>query len=96
MATYDKGDLVRSRAVFTDADGAKVDPTGVFVKYKLPDDNTITKEYGVDGEVVKDAVGVYHMDIDITQVGTWYHRWYGTGTGQAAEEEAFVVESTEF
>jgi len=34
--------------------------------------------------------------VDADEVGTWYYRYYSTGTGQAAGEGTFDVLETEF
>jgi len=93
MADYEKGDLVRCSAAFTDADGNYLDPTAVLFRFKKPDGTTTTYTYGADAELVKDAVGRYHVDVDADAEGVWAYRFESTGTGQAAGEEAFTVDS---
>ena len=93
---YDKGDLVRCSGAFTDAAGDACDPTGVVFKFQDPSGNETTYTYGTDSELVKDSVGNYHVDVDTDEVGYWYYRFEGTGTGQAAGEASFIVRETEF
>jgi hypothetical protein len=50
--------------------------------------------YGVAPALVKDSTGHYHIDVSASMSGTWRYRWESTGAGQAAEEGAFVVESS--
>lgn len=50
-----------------------------------------TYTHGVDSEVVKSSTGVYYIDIDLDRGGTWYVRWFSTGTGQASEESKIDV-----
>jgi hypothetical protein len=89
---HDLGDLVRVSGTFSDADsGDAIDPDVVKVSIKSPDDTVTTYVYGVDTEVVKDATGEYHADIDANDAGVWFYRWWSTGDGQAAEESRFVV-----
>jgi hypothetical protein len=91
MNTYDVGDLVRIDATFT-VDATATDPTTVICRVKAPDGTVSAKTYGTDAEVVKESTaGVYHLDIDITQRGTWRYRWEGTGAAQGAEEGRFDV-----
>jgi hypothetical protein len=52
--------------------------------------------FGVDSELVKDAVGKYHVDIDTTVEGTYPYRMYSTGSGQAAAEGSFRVNKSQF
>ncbi len=88
---FDKGDLVRATGTFTDLAQAAQDPTTVKVSVRTPARVVTTYVYGVDAAVVKDATGVYHIDIDANQVGTWHVRWFAVGTGQAANESPFYV-----
>lgn len=90
---YDKGDVVRCSGAFTDSDGVAQDPAAVFCEYRDPSGNVTDLEYGVDGELVKSAVGSYYVDVDADEVGFWYYRFYSTGTGQAADEDVFRVAS---
>lgn len=90
--TYDLGDLVRVSAAFTDvALGGAIDPDVVKLTIKEPDATVTTYVYGTDAELIKDSIGNYHADIDADQSGTWYYRWWSTGSGQAAAEKRFDV-----
>lgn len=93
MSCYDVGDEVRLSAVFMDIDGNDQDPTAVYLWYEDPSGNEVTLTYGVDVALVKDAVGQYHADIDVDEVGRWPYRWYSTGTGRAAATGRLVVRS---
>ena len=88
--TYDKGDLLRLSASFTDEDGDAVDPSTVTFKVKVGS-TTTSYVYGTDDEVGKDSVGNYHADISLDTEGTWWVRVESTGTGQAAAESALRV-----
>jgi hypothetical protein len=89
---YDIGDEVRCTGTFTDESGTAQDPASVAFRFKAPSATTATAYvYGTDAEVVKDSTGVYHVDLDITEAGTWYTRWSATGVGQAAGEGQFYV-----
>lgn len=93
MADYEKGDLVRCSAAFTDIDGNYVDPSKVLFRFKDPAGTTTTYTYGADAELVKDDTGRYHVDVDVDAEGVWFYRFESTGTGQAAGEDAFTVNS---
>ena len=96
MNTYIKGDLVRASAEFRDAGGSLADPTAVAFKFKVPAGTTTTYNYGTDAQLVKDAVGEYHADIDASTSGTWSYRFESTGAGQAAAEDQFTVSAGNF
>lgn len=87
---YDRGDLVRLSATFTDAAGAVADPTTVVLRLLAPDGTASTPA------TVKDSVGVYHYDLSITATGYWSYRWEGTGTVQTAEESQLYARVTQF
>lgn len=93
---YDLGDLVRCTGTFTDADGNAQDPAAVFAQVQDPSGNTAEYEYGEDAALVKDATGVYHVDVDCDEVGWWYYRIYSTGSGQAADETKFLILESAF
>jgi hypothetical protein len=89
---YDLGDLVRCSAPFTNTAGTAIDPTAVFFKAKDPEGTAVGPyTYGVDAALVKDSTGNYHVDLDASKPGTWYYRFYSTGTGQASAEGSFTV-----
>lgn len=96
MNSYDVGDEVRCTGTFTDSGGSVQDPTAVFFKYEDPSGAVTTKQYVTDPEVVRDSVGVYHLDIDVDEAGMWWWRWYSTGSGQAADEDQFLAEDSRF
>lgn len=93
---YDVGDLVRLTGTFTDADGVATDPTAITIRIKTPARVETTYTYGVDAGVERDSTGVYHIDVDITQVGTWFYRWAGTGAVKAAQENVLTVRESAF
>ena len=90
---YDVGDLVRITATFTDEDAVAIDPTTVSAQIKSPAGTIFEYDYGIDVELVKDGIGVYHTDVDVDAEGTWYYRMSSTGIGQAADEGAFDATS---
>jgi hypothetical protein len=94
MNPYNKGDLVRVSAAFTNAAGTAVDPTAVYAQYRSPNGTLTTLVYVTDEELVKDSTGNYHVDISADQAGYYSYRFYSTGTGQAAsDKEQFQVEA---
>ena len=99
---YDQGDLVRVAAVFTDENDAAFDPDVVTFEFRTPAGTVTTKSYPTDAEVVKDAVGTYHMDIDTDVVnadGHWMWRAYGKTSGnisQGSDETSFIVQGSVF
>lgn len=95
MREYDVGDVVRTTATFK-VGGVLTDPTVLSFKFKTPAGVTTTKVYGIDIEVVKDSVGVYHYDVSLSASGVWSYRWVSTGTAAGASERKMLVKTSEF
>lgn len=94
--TYDKGDVVRCSATFSNSAGVSIDPAAVLFDFKTLAGATTTYTYGTDSELIKDDTGDYHVDLGANEEGVWYWRFYSTGTGQAAAEARFHVCDTKF
>ena len=92
--SYDKGDMVRIDGAFTDENDAPVDPQAVLFSSRNPAGTSVTLTYGVDADLVRDATGIYHVDINASLSGMWFYRWHSTGSGQAADEGQFFVKPT--
>ena len=88
------GDLVRVSGVFKNASDVLTDPSTVTCKYRTPK-GAVTTVTWAGGGVVRDSVGAFHVDIDVTLPGTWVYRWYSTGTVQASEESTFEAAAVE-
>ena len=89
--SFPRGSLVRLEATFTSKKtGRKVDPTTVVAIVTRPSgaDTTYTSP-----DVVRDAEGEYHYDINADTGGPWFWRWESTGTGQAALNGHFHVDN---
>ena len=96
ITAYEYGTPVRCSNVFADDTGTAVDPTAVLFQFKTPALVTTLYTYGTDAELVRDSVGHYHVDLNGNAVGTWYYRFYSTGTGQTAAESYFVIMTSAF
>lgn len=96
ISVYQKGDLARVSAAFTNSGGTPIDPTGLSLFVTRPSGVTVEYVYGTDAEVQKDSTGNYHADIDADAAGQWLWKWESTGTGQAAEHGEFMVEPSAF
>lgn len=90
------GSSPRSFGEFHNIAGALADPQTVRVTILKPGLAPITKTYGTDAEVIKDAVGKYHIDLDANVEGVWQVRWFAEGIGKAATEMRFRVKDSDF
>lgn len=89
--TIKVGTRFRSTATFT-ALGATTpaDPVTVEVHVRAPDGDVTTYTYGVGGDVVRTAQGVYRIDVVPDAAGTWWVRWDASGATLAAVGELAV------
>lgn len=78
------GTTVRAAVTFTMADGTPADPTTVVCHVLPPTGAAQTYTYGAGGQVVRESVGVYYVDLHMTQPYTWRVKFVGTGTVSAA------------
>ena len=91
--TYVLGDIVVLSVAFRDpTTNALTDPPGVNVLILLPNVRPALEfVFGVDVEVVNDAIGLYHMNYTTAREGLHRYRWEGTGAIGAAVEGSFIV-----
>lgn len=86
--TFDVGNQIRLLAVFTDVDGALIDPTTVDVSIKKPDRSIVT------ATATRLSLGNYYYDVVLDQVGYWYYRFVGSGLVVAAADSSFTVDNS--
>lgn len=86
---YDRGDVVRLTANFTNLSNTATDPTAVALRVKQPDGTVVV--YNYPATIAKDSTGQYHYDLSIAESGDYYYRYEGTGAVQAAAEGLFHV-----
>jgi len=79
LLTASVGSGYTHRAAFRDDDGAPIDPSAVTFKAKAPDATVTTYTYPADTQIVKDAVGRYHVVHVPTAAGAWHFEFAGTG-----------------
>jgi hypothetical protein len=98
IAQYDRGDLVRVVASFVGTDGVTpANPSMIHLLVKSPDGSVATYRFGAPGaSIIQVGSAAYARDLDVSQVGSWYYRWEGTGGVQAADEWALVVTRSQF
>ncbi len=91
--SYRRGDTARVSASITDINNTAVDPDELIFRVLTPAGVTIVHEYDpeVEGDIVRDAKGDYHIDVPLDEVGDWPYRWEGTGGVGLAEEGVLTV-----
>jgi hypothetical protein len=57
-------------------------------------DGTETTEAYSPGDIVRDSVGAFHLDLVVDAAGMWLWKWTGTGTAAGVDEGSFTVEET--
>jgi uncharacterized protein YfaS (alpha-2-macroglobulin family) len=93
---FDYGDTINVHGEFRDPDGVLADPQTVKFSVKKPGSPISTKTFGVDIDVIKDAVGKYHLALDLNVEGVWSARSFSEGTLKAAAEMRFKVKDSDF
>lgn len=84
--------LVRVTASFAE-EGTPFDPDTVTIRVRNPLGSVTEYLYGTSPEVVREAGGIYHLDIETTASGDWRYRWKasGPGTRKSTQPGLFVV-----
>jgi len=91
--SYFVGAVVTLAGAFTNPAGAAVDPSAVTFTLREPDATYTVYEFGVDAELIRDGVGLYHVDWTAAKAGMHCWGMAGTGTAQAVNEGEFEVEA---
>ena len=92
MNSYDFGDTVRLSVAFLNHAGLAADPTGVTLNYRFAVVGSPVKyTYGTDAAIVRDSLGAFHCDLELTSAGLLYYRWEGTGAVEAVSEGQLLV-----
>ena len=88
---YLTGNVIRLKANWTDPNNnnAIIDPTTVTFRYADPTGVVTTATYPIG--VIKEGVGIYHLDVAVNIAGTWWYDAISTGIAQARAEASFVV-----
>jgi hypothetical protein len=89
---FTKGATVRVTGTFRNAAGALADPSTVTFKYRIGQGATTTRTY--PATIIRDSMGVYHVDLAASTSGTWWYRWESTGDPQTSVEVAYFVTPT--
>lgn len=89
-------EITAGTAVDSD-DWQPIDPDTVAAQVKDPA-AAVTDHAYLDspGDIVRDAIGEYHLDVTPSVPGKWYFRFESTGVGQAANEHTFTVAESAF
>lgn len=86
------GGVKRIEVDFRDSDSNLVDPaSSVIFTMREPDGTVTAYTYGVDAELVRDAVGEYHVDWTISQVGIHTYKWIGESGKYSPSTDAFYA-----
>ena len=88
------GEAARLSVAIADPTGAAADPGALRLKTKSPAGTLTTYTYGSSGELVRDGVGNYHADIQLTAAGQWFWRWETDAPNAGAAEGSLSVASS--
>ena len=91
--TYDIGDTTTLSGTFANSDGEAADPSTVTLLVRTP--AGVETEYDSD-DITQDGEGEYSMVYELTESGTYYYRWIGTGSLVCAGEGFLKVRPSKF
>lgn len=93
---YDLGDVVSIEGNFYNINNVPTDPSNIKCSIKSPTGTLTEYTYGHDDEVEKVSEGKFTCDVEVSEVGTYYYKWYGWGGIEATEEGYFFVKESYF
>ena len=91
MNQYQRGDLVRTSAAYTNSGGTATDPGTVRASITNPAGSVTAYLYGTDAALVKDSTGTYHVDTVCSLAGLWVAEWTSAGGVTQADFETWYV-----
>ncbi|MEV0237564.1 head-tail connector protein [Nonomuraea sp. NPDC050786] len=92
MSSYGVGSVVRLTTSVRGSDGELTDPDTITLTLRLPGGDTVGPyDSDTTPAVVRDGLGLYHLDFPTTLTGQHVARWVTTLPG-AVDEEPFDVE----
>lgn len=94
--SFQIGDKIRLTATFRDVGRFLADPDTVRFRFKQECNAETAYVYLTDSQIVRDSVGVFHVDLALTAQGEWWFRWEGDGTLAGAIEKALEVDPSKF
>jgi len=87
---YDIGDSAYLTGTFRKtSDQSLQDPSVVTLTIKSPDKSLTVLTYGVSPAIVRESQGLYSTYFPLTQEGTYWYNFTGSGTVGAAGEKSF-------
>lgn len=92
---YDVGEIAVIEDTI-DVDGVLTDPSTLTISYRKPNGTEVTKTYGTDPEVVRQSVGVYHLNVTCDSAGEWAGRVSASGLASGAGETSWHVRASRF
>lgn len=96
MNSYDPGNVVTISGEWTDADtGDFVDPTTVTVQVKNPL-GLMTSYVVTSGQIVRDELGKFSLDLEPDIQGIWSYNWIGTGANKGSKQSQFKINESQF
>jgi hypothetical protein len=90
MNTYDIDTRVQLNAAFVVfGTTTPIDPTVVNLFLAAPD-GTIS-EFTYPDQIVRDDVGLYHVQETLDEAGVWTYKWQGTGLAEVSSPDTRML-----
>lgn len=90
MSYYEVGDRPSISSTFTSG-GTLTDPTTLTFTYRTPAGVETTWVYGTNPEIVRSSLGVYTLELPLTEAGRWDYKWTATGTVAAVDRGSLLA-----
>lgn len=87
MSNFQVGDVARISVSVKDVSGQLADPSSIALLVKPPGAALVDKS----ADVVKQSVGVYYADVELTEPGSYGFRWNTYGSNQGVVEGGVFV-----
>lgn len=87
-----EGQGARFVLTYKNTDGELADPSAIRFMHRAPSDTeTTTWTYGDGAEIVRDSLGVFHVDLEFDEAGVWKWRHESDGLETADQGQLRVV-----
>ncbi len=93
---YLVGQVVRITAEVRGETGMLEDPGALMLMTRMNAGPVSSQAFGADVAVVRDEVGRYHIDLQLTAAGVLYYRWESNAPNAGAIEGELVIRAGRF
>lgn len=100
VSYYDEGDVIRITGTVADDNESPADPGDISLTVQHPDGTESVYRWPTpgagEGTIVREALGVFHVDLAVDSGGIWRYRWATTAGITGADEDYWIVHESAF